>query len=131
MRQILILSTILAGLFFAQIALATNGGGVTLLEPSVIGKQPGDTVPDINEYIKGAFKPFLGLIAALSVVMIIWGGLEYIFSQVPGIKTEAKQRIWAAILGLILALGAYLLLETINPQIVETQFEVQQPSNQP
>lgn len=128
MRRVLIFSTILAGLFLTQIALANNAGGVTLLEPSVVNQQSGYKAPSINEYLQGAFTPFLGLIAALSVVMIIWGGLEYMFSEVVSNKAEAKKRIWAAVLGLILALGAYLLLKTINPQLVETKFEVQQPS---
>lgn len=98
-----------------NIALAQVGGGVTLLEPFP-GGEPNPQ--SLGAYLADLFPWFIGFIALLAMVMLIWGGFQYMFSGIPGIKTEAKQRIWAAILGLLLALSAYLVLHTINPEIL-------------
>lgn len=98
-------------------------GGVTLLEPSVAPGAPGQ-IQDLNTYLTAAFPLFMGLVVSLAIIMVVWGGLEYMFSKVPGIQVAAKQKIWAAIFGLLLALGAWLLLNTINPQILQTEFKI-------
>lgn len=48
------------------------------------------------------------------------GGLEYITSELPGAKGEGKQKITNAVVGLLVALGAWVILYTINPKLVET-----------
>ena len=56
--------------------------------------------------------------------MIIWGGIQYITSELPGVKGEGKKRISDAILGLLVALGAWLLLYTINPSLINTNVNI-------
>ena len=99
---------------------------VQLLEPSVINQ---NTVTGINAYLDKAFPVFIALISVLAVLMIAWGGLEYMLSKLPGAKTEGKERIKQALWGLLLALAAWIILETINPKITTTQLTVP-PVNQ-
>jgi hypothetical protein len=63
---------------------------------------------------------FIGICAVLAVVMIVIGGLEYMTSELPGNKEHGKERITGAVFGLILALGAYALLYTINPNLLNS-----------
>ena len=84
-----------------------------------------DPVPDnaLGKYLNTMIKIFIGLCAVLSVVMIIVGGLEYMTSELAHTKEAGKERIWQAILGLLIALGAYALLNTINPDLLETDLD--------
>jgi len=75
--------------------------------------------PDnVGDYFNVIFKIIIGLCAVLAVIMIVIGGIQYMGSESIFGKTEAKSRIAAAILGLIIALGAYALLNTINPDLL-------------
>ena len=64
-------------------------------------------------------KIFIGLCAVLAVVMIVIGGLEYMTSELAHTKESGKDRITHAVLGLLIALGAYALLFTINPDLIK------------
>lgn len=97
-------------------ALAQNQG-VNLLQPIGNSQGGGSAVSSVAKYLSVAFPVFLGAAIALAVVMVTWGGLEYILSEVPGAKVEGKERIRHAIWGLLLALTAWIILNTINPNI--------------
>ncbi len=60
----------------------------------------------------------IGLCGALAVIMIVIRGVQYMGDESVFGKTEAKHHIMGAIMGLLLALGAYALLNTINPNLV-------------
>ena len=61
-----------------------------------------------------------GIAAAvvLALIMIIWGGIEYMTTDSWMGKDEGKTKITDALLGLGLALVSYLILYTINPALV-------------
>ena len=89
-----------------------------LLEPSLA---PGGakTVSDPGAYLVNLYKIGIGIAGALAVVMIVYGGIEYIMASVsPSQKEAARKRIASAIGGLILLLSSYLILKTINPDLV-------------
>ena len=77
------------------------------------------TKVDVDQYIGYIFKISIAIAAALAVLRIIWGGFEYITSEIPGLKADAKETITNAILGLIFVLASYLILQTIDPRLVE------------
>jgi len=52
--------------------------------------------------------------------MIVIGGIEYMTTELISSKEAGKERIRGAILGLLLALGAWTLLNQINPDILKT-----------
>jgi len=76
----------------------------------------------LGSYWNIMIKIFIGLCAVLAVIMVMWGGIEYITSELISSKEEGKKRIMDAIFGLILAIGAWLLLNTINPNLLRTDF---------
>jgi len=69
-------------------------------------------------YLNIIIKVILGLAAVLAMVMIVMGGVEYITSELVSSKEAGKERMTHAILGLLIALGAYLILNTINPALL-------------
>ncbi len=73
---------------------------------------------DINGYILYVYKFSIGLAVILAIVMIIWGGFEYMTSEVPFIKSDGKTKIQNAITGLAMVLVSYLILVTIDPRLV-------------
>lgn len=75
--------------------------------------------PDnIGEYFNVIFLIAIGLCGVLAVIMIVIGGIQYMGDESVFGKTQAKERITKAILGLIIALGAFALLNTINPELL-------------
>jgi len=100
---------------------------------------PGDQLPvgqELPFYIKYLFIFGLGAIAILALGQMIIGGIQYILAAGSVIKhEEAKDTIQQALLGLGLLLVSYLLLNTINPDLVNlktpnpplTQFKGQPP----
>lgn len=79
-----------------------------------------DPTAGLGSYLNLMLKLFIGICAVLAVVMIIIGGLEYLTSELVSSKESGKDRITNAVLGLVLALGAYALLFTINPDLLKT-----------
>lgn len=76
----------------------------------------------LTEYLTVLFPLFIQLSALLAIIVIAYNGLEYIFGKLPGGKGQAKNRIWTAVGGLALALAAWLILNTINPELTKNQF---------
>lgn len=78
----------------------------------------------LGTYLNLMIKIIIGLAAVLAMIMIVMGGLEYMTSELISSKEEGKKRITGAILGLLLALGAYALLFTINPDLLNTKIAI-------
>ena len=83
---------------------------ITAIEPETTG---------IAEYINKIYNSALGLGALAALIMITAGGIYYAVSGTINKKQEGKDIIQSAILGLVLLLGAFIVLRTINPQLVE------------
>lgn len=91
----------------------------TLLVP--LPQEGGDLKEDVSldDYLAWVYKFTLYLAAFLAVMQITIGGVMFIASGASEkTRSAAKDKIWNAIYGLILAFGAYLILYTINPQLV-------------
>ncbi|MCF6276765.1 MAG: hypothetical protein L3J07_02865 [Candidatus Magasanikbacteria bacterium] len=85
-------------------------------------------VPFLGEYISAVYKFAVAAGSIFAVIMIIVAGLQW---MIPGNITssgggdsketinKAKKRIAGAVTGLILLVGSYTLLYTINPNLVE------------
>ncbi len=81
-----------------------------------------NTTDGLGAYLNPMITIFIGLCAVLSVVMIVVGGLEYMTSELSHSKEAGKEKIMQAVLGLIIALGAWALLNTINPDLLKSEF---------
>ena len=76
-------------------------------------------VPHLAEYVAGVFKYAVGIISIVAIVMIMVGGLIWLTAGgSAGRVGKAKETITGAVLGLLLALGSYTVLYTINPDLV-------------
>lgn len=72
----------------------------------------------LGNYLNIVINLTIGLIAVIAMVMIVMGGIEYITSELISSKASAKERITGAIVGLLIALGSYLILNTLNPNLL-------------
>lgn len=77
---------------------------------------------DFNSYINAVYILSISVAALLAVVKIIIAGFKYMFSDIITQKSEAKKDIRNALIGLLIVLGAVLILEIINPEL--TQFNL-------
>ncbi len=78
------------------------------------------TVPYLSQYISGIYRLSVGLGAILAAVMIVFGGFKYLLAaSVPDVK-DGKTIIQDAVIGLVVLLSSFLILKTINPQLVES-----------
>ena len=60
----------------------------------------------------------VGISGLAAFVMIVWGGVQWMTSTGNPTKTsEAKDRIKMALLGLLLILASFLILQVINPEL--------------
>ncbi len=104
----------------------------TLLEPLPCldgvdtGCTPGNLQEkiDISSYILYVYNLAFAASVFLAIVMIIWGGFEYITSEIPFIKSDGKSKIEKAITGLVMVLASYLILQTIDPRLVNVNTEL-------
>jgi hypothetical protein len=96
-------------------------GDYNLLEPGLVGKSGTDAhTSDFQSYASLFFTTMLTLIVMLSIVMIVFGGVKYIYGQAPNQKAEGGSTVVNALSGLVLALVSWLILYSINPNLVTT-----------
>ena len=73
-------------------------------------------------YINGLLTFGIGLATVLAVLMITIGGFQYITTDSFMQKSEGKKRIQDSLMGLGLILVSYLLLGTINSDLLKIRF---------
>ena len=117
-RKNLILVGILSMAVLAFVADAQTS--YTLLEPL---PTTGDN-PTFAEYMPGLIR-FLVLFAVVAaVVMIAIGGVMYAGSEAMETQKTGKSMISDALLGLAIVLLSYLILYTINPDLVNLRLTI-------
>lgn len=88
---------------------------------------PGTTLAgggtDLPTYLAGVFKVGIAVAGALAFLVIVYGGFIYLSTDAITGKEEGKAYIGRAIGGLILALAAYIILNTINPAFVSLNLD--------
>ncbi|MBU1180288.1 pilin [Patescibacteria group bacterium] len=77
-------------------------------------------VKGITDYIPKIYDYLVAIVSIVAIVMIMVGGLQYLTAGGnQQAVTKAKERILGAIVGLFLVLGAYTVLNTINPNLTK------------
>ncbi|MES2409509.1 MAG: pilin [Patescibacteria group bacterium] len=99
---------------------------ITGLTTLPVGTNPGSSGTGFSGYLKMLYTWGVAGASGLAVVMIMWGGVEYMTSAGGGGVEEAKKRIQSAITGLLLALGSYLILYTVNRDLLRLDFTLSQ-----
>src|SRR3989338_233202 len=110
---------------------STNSSGYNLLAP--LPNPEGGELSNIDvsgdnalgKYLNVIIKLAIGLAAVLAVVLIVMGGIQYMTTELVSGKEDGKRRITNAVLGLLVALGAWLILFTINPDLLKTELKIE------
>ncbi len=90
-----------------------------------IGTKEITETTSLGDYISYIFS--LGIIVGvlIAIGVLIYGGFLFLSSTgKPEQLKEAQDRIFAAFLGLIILLGSYLILATVNPQLTIIKTEL-------
>jgi len=85
--------------------------------PGVTDKGAGAT-PSLVDYLNAIFTLTISLAASFAVVRIVVAGFQYMMTDAWGGKEEAVSTIWAVVIGLIVLLLSWVVLHTINPDLV-------------
>lgn len=110
-------------LFLALVFVSFAADGIKY---NVLAPFPGDpnkidaarSVSTFSGYLSGAIPFILRLAAVFAVVQIVIGGFQWALSEAVGNIQDAKDRMTQAIIGLVLAMTSYLILNSINPELV-------------
>lgn len=112
MKKLFILGVVV---FLITAPLLTSAANPCAIDP-VTGKASPSQLPICVNQI---YVWSLGVAALLAVLMTVLGGYYYMTSAGNAEQADkGKEYIWGAVIGLTLLFGAYLLLRTINPDLV-------------
>jgi hypothetical protein len=111
--------------------LAPFPGLSVLLDPDLCKEkqqqEPGKgQICNINDFLNYIFRLLIGIVAVVLVIRLIIEGFKYATTDIPFLKINAKTKIGQAFLGLLLALSAWIILNTINPKLVENDINIPQ-----
>jgi hypothetical protein len=101
--------------------LAVNIPGVNFSQLKVQddGGEKYIDIPYIAQYIQGIYAYILGAAGILAIAMILWGGIKWVSAAGNSeMVSSAQKNISNALIGLVLTLASYLVLSTINPELV-------------
>lgn len=73
----------------------------------------------IAGYINFIVELVIGATTVLAVLFLVWAGIQYMTTESFTKKGEAKKTAQRALGGLLLALSSFLILNTINPDLVQ------------
>ncbi len=110
--------------------LAPWPGLSVLMDPDLCAQQKADgvlpegAVCDVNGFLNFAFKTLIGLTAVFLVIRLMIIGYEYMTTDTPFKKASSKDAFFSSLFGLLLALSAYLILNTINPKLVNNRINI-------
>ena len=86
------------------------------LEPIPGFVQTGEL--NFGELLSSIFKVLIVIGGFIAIGAFVYAGIVYMTSEVVGSKSDAKKRLRASLLGLFLLIASWLILYTINPQLV-------------
>jgi murein DD-endopeptidase MepM/ murein hydrolase activator NlpD len=72
----------------------------------------------INSVVAWFYYLIVGISGFAAFTMLVWGGISWLSSAgSPARITDAKDRIRNALLGLLLVLGSFIILQILNPEL--------------
>ena len=108
---------------FAPFSFAQEGRGLEIEYPEISGLKPETVETGLPEYVKYVFNFAIFGIGFILFGALVYAGILYLTSTgQPAKLQEAKERLSSAFLGVIILVSSYLILTTINPQLVK--FEI-------
>jgi hypothetical protein len=71
-------------------------------------------IPWIAQYISGIYRYGISIAGIVAAVTMVIGGFQYM----AGKPAEGKERIRRSLIGVVMVFGSYIILNTINPDLV-------------
>ena len=127
MKRIFILTLLLTPLLLSSIAFAATEPYVPMVGVPGLANVSNYTT---EMYIDALYKLAITVGGILAVIQIIFGGVMYMFDGSITRKKDGKDKIKGALFGLLIILGAVLLLQTINPDLLNLKIFNNAPSIQ-
>ncbi len=125
-KTIKIIFFLTTGVFLAFIAgfgLVSAAGTPYVMLEKIPGTFSGGTT-NFETYFSGLYKLSMGLALVLAMFQLSRGGFEYLTTDAFAKKTDARETIKNALFGLVLILISFLLLKTINPDLINVQLKI-------
>jgi len=92
------------------------------LEVGIIPPLNTNAEVSLDQYVTGIYNFAAMAVGIIGVLMFLVGGFQYMISAGNrGMSGEAKKTMINAVIGIVLVLGAYLLLSTINKELIDFQ----------
>ena len=92
--------------------------------PSIGGAEGIDSETTLPEYVKYIFRVSLIIVALASFAVLIYGGFIFLTSSgSPTSHGEGKNWLFSGVLGLIIALCSYIILNAINPDLLNIRLD--------
>ncbi len=88
-------------------------------------ENPGMQYCNFGDFLNFIIELAIALGAVMLVVKLVIHGYSYMTQDVPRLKMEAKTKITESLIGILLALTAYLILNTINPALVNNSITLE------
>ena len=89
---------------------------------TITGDTTNNQSQDFLAWARWIYPFALSMAAVLAIAMIVIAGIQMMIPS-PGAKEDAKKKIMNAVLGLLLAVGSYLILNTINPNLLKLELK--------
>ena len=125
--KILLRIAVVITLFLCVFSFAYALGDYTVLTPLPGTTNTDNKTTNLSTYLPGVFTFAISIAAAMAFVMITYGGIMYMTSDAITGKTQGKEYITNAIYGLLLVIGSWVILNTINPGILKFNLTMATP----
>ena len=102
---------------------SSGGKGYTFLAPLPTAESQSFT--SLADYMVYIYITLIGLAIIFAVIMVVWGGVQYVLGALTSDKEGGKKKIQMAVLGLLLVLLSYLILLAINPMLLKVGLNIQ------
>lgn len=122
-------------LLFSSITIILLSGALPALAQDYVPLAPLPGIETgsitLTGYLQQFFNLGIRLAIILAVLMVTIGGVQYITSEGITDKSAARGRIISAIVGLLLAISSVLVIQTINPDLLNLDFNPAQSAPAP
>ncbi|MBI2123689.1 MAG: hypothetical protein HYU04_00330 [Candidatus Wildermuthbacteria bacterium] len=102
--------------------ISEKGTCLNLTYPELPGGFKLNDATDLPSLVAWLYTFFVMISGLAAFVMIVWGGVQWMSSQGnPTATGDARDKIKMALLGLLLVLASFLILQIINPELTLLQ----------
>ena len=96
----------------------TYENNLNLCYPQFGNPTPLTSEIKLEQLVAWLYVFIVGISGLAAFVMIVWGGVQWMISQGnPTATGDAKDKIQKALIGLLLVLSSFLILQIINPEL--------------